>query len=174
MKNWLLAIREKYGLTQEWFANYLATSQTAIALAEQNNRELSTQAMLLLAPFLVENSTQPINSNIEAQLLAHQTEATILNLQAGAKRQATYQIKLVRLRNTLNSMLQKEQQALDCIALASRLEEASTGTYLNPEKKSASITQLLSSAFVLLAENGLEAQEEVLEKIKMYEAVVVK
>jgi len=174
MKNWLLAIREKYGLTQEWLANYLATSQTAVALAEKNNRELSTQAMLLLAPFLLENSAQPLNSNIEAQLQAHQTEANNLNLQEGAKRQATYQIKIVRLKNTLISMQQKEQQAMDSIALASRIAEASTDTYLSPEKKSTSISLLLSSAFVFLTENGLSAQNEVLEKIKMYEAVIEK
>ena len=170
--NWIAELRKKYGLSQQFLATYLSVSQTVIALCEQNERELPAKAMLMLAPFLVDNPLQPLTNEIDTQLKSFQTNESNELVQAAASRQVEYQLKLVRLQQNLSTMQQKEQQAMNTIALASRISMDASD--MPPDKKLAFVNLLLTSAFVTLKENGAVAQAVVLEKIAMLEAVVKK
>jgi len=173
MKNWLTELREKFGLSQSILASYLSVSTSVIGMAELNTRELTTHAMLLLEPFLNINQSSSLNSNIKLKLKEFQIREIDIATKASTKRQTSYLIKLVTLRKKLRTIQQKELQALNSIALASRISDVSTNAHIDADKKLSFIKLLLSSAFVSLQENGSSTQSELKEQIEMYSSVII-
>ncbi|MFP5040930.1 helix-turn-helix domain-containing protein [Parasediminibacterium sp. JCM 36343] len=166
--NWLQELREKHGLSQENLAFYLSVSQSTIALAEKNLRELPTAAMLQLAPLLKEEEAGALSGILAALVASQQADDEVLAAKIWSTQMQESKMKLDRAKRKLAAMQQKCLQASQALLLANRL----AGQASKEQRTKAFVDLITIDAFETLSKNGKAEQAKLQIDIKMHEAII--
>lgn len=167
--HWIHEIREKYGIQQIELATFLGVSRSVISLAELNQRELPTKALISLSSLLTKDELT-LTDGITEQLKAIEDEGTYETNRLKQKVYRDSEVKLMRAERKLKIMQAKYQQGINALRLASKLQSLPKTD--NDVRRDNFIESLCANAFVSLRQNGQTAQLPLLATIKQCEMLM--